>query len=156
MAEEARLMAHPHPFPANEQGSVDLGKAGLDVVKSRLGFSAEGLSQSEAQARVGQFGFNELPEEKVNPLLKFLSYFWGPIPWMIEVAAVLSAVVRRWEDLGIILALLLMNAGVGFWEEFQAGNAIAALKATLALQARVRRDGIWKTVPVCWRAIRSR
>jgi H+-transporting ATPase len=147
MAEEARLMAHPHPFPANEQGSVDLGKAGLDVVKSRLGFSAEGLSQSEAQARVGQFGFNELPEEKVNPLLKFLSYFWGPIPWMIEVAAVLSAVVRRWEDLGIILALLLMNAGVGFWEEFQAGNAIAALKATLALQARVRRDGIWKTVP---------
>ena len=66
---------------------------------------------------------------------------------MIEVAAILSAVVHHWEDFGIILALLLMNAGVGFWEEFQAGNAIAALKATLALQARVKRDGTWTTIP---------
>jgi H+-transporting ATPase len=116
-------------------------------VKSRLEVSEQGLSQTEAKARLGQYGFNELPEEKVNPILKFLSYFWGPIPWMIEVAAILSAVVRRWEDFGIILALLLMNAGVGFWEEFQAGNAIAALKATLALQAKVKRDGAWSTIP---------
>jgi H+-transporting ATPase len=116
-------------------------------VKSRLEVSEQGLSQTEAKARLGQYGFNELPEEKVNPILKFLSYFWGPIPWMIEVAAVLSAVVRRWEDFGIIMVLLLMNAGVGFWEEFQAGNAIAALKATLALQAKVKRDGAWSTIP---------
>ena len=66
---------------------------------------------------------------------------------MIEVAAILSAVVRHWEDLGIILTLLLMNAGVAFWEEYQAGNAIAALKAKLALHARVRRDGAWASVP---------
>jgi H+-transporting ATPase len=66
---------------------------------------------------------------------------------MIEVAAILSALLRHWQDFGIILALLLMNAGVGFWEEFQAGNAIAALKAKLALHARVKRDGAWKTIP---------
>jgi H+-transporting ATPase len=107
---------------------------------------ASGLTQSEAQARLARYGYNELPENKSNVLLKFLSYFWGPIPWMIEVAAILSAVVRHWEDFVIILALLLMNAAVGFWEEFQAGNAIAALKARLALRARVRRDGAWITI----------
>jgi H+-transporting ATPase len=96
---------------------------------------------------LAQYGFNELPEKKDNALLKFLSYFWGPIAWMIEAAAVLSAVVRHWEDFYIIMALLLMNAGVGFWEEYQAGNAIAALKARLALEARVKRDGKWTTVP---------
>ena len=140
-------MAHPHQAPTREDPAVNLGTAQLELVKSRLEVSGEGLTQSEAQSRLKQSGFNELPEEKSNPVLKFLSYFWGPIPWMIEVAAILSAVVRHWEDFGIILALLLMNAGVGFWEEFQAGNAIAALKATLALQARVKRDGNWTTVP---------
>jgi H+-transporting ATPase len=140
-------MAYPQKTPTREEPAVNLGTAQLELVKSRPEVSGEGLTQSEAQSRLKQSGFNRLPEEKSNPFLKFLSYFWGPIPWMIEVAAILSAVVRHWEDFGIILALLLMNAGVGFWEEFQAGNAIAALKATLALQARVKRDGTWTTVP---------
>ena len=85
-------------------------------------------------------------EKKENPLLKFLSYFWGPIPWMIEAAAILSAVVQHWADFCIILVLLVANAVVGFWEEYQAGNAIAALKAKLALKARVKRDGAWTTI----------
>jgi H+-transporting ATPase len=109
--------------------------------------SSDGLSQAEVQRRRELYGYNELPEEEVNPLLKFLSYFWGPIPWMIEVAAILSALVRHWPDFGIILALLVVNAIVGFWEEYQAGNTIAALKAKLALKARVKRDGVWTVVP---------
>lgn len=109
--------------------------------------STQGLATSEAQARLARYGYNELPEEKKNLLLRFLSYFWGPISWMIEAAAFLSAAVRHWDDFGIILALLVMNAGVGFWEEYQAGNAIAALKARLAPQARVKRDGKWITIP---------
>ena len=125
----------------------DLAKDPLQSVQSELGTSRKGLTESEAHARLGTYGYNELPEEKTNALLKFLSYFWGPIPWMIEVAAALSAVVRHWEDFAIILTLLLVNAGVGFWEEFQAGNAVAALKAKLALHARVKRDGSWKTIP---------
>ena len=125
----------------------DLAASSLQSMETELGVSADGLTNSEAQARLARHGYNELPEEKTNALLKFLSYFWGPIPWMIEAAAILSAVVHHWEDFGIILALLLMNAGVGFWEEYQAGNAIAALKATLALHARVKRDGTWTTIP---------
>jgi H+-transporting ATPase len=109
--------------------------------------SPQGLSQEEAQRRLAQYGYNELPEEKVNPFLKFLSYFWGPIPWMIEVAVILSGLLRHWADFGIILVLLVANAVVGFWEEYQAGNTIAALKEKLALKARVKRDGIWATVP---------
>ena len=132
---------------ASTTGTEDLPSLSLAQLRTRLQASANGLTQTEAKRRLAQYGFNELPEEKVNPLMKFLTYFWGPIPWMIEVAAILSAVVRHWDDFGIILALLLMNAGVGFWEEFQAGNAIAALKATLALQARVKRDGTWNTIP---------
>jgi H+-transporting ATPase len=124
----------------------DLKSLPLAELQAKLGSSPEGLSQDEAQRRLSQYGFNEISEKKINPLLKFLTYFWGPIPWMIEVAVILSALVRHWPDFFIILVLLVANAAVGFWEEYQAGNAIAALKAKLAIRARVRRDAKWTTV----------
>jgi len=119
----------------------------LAELLKRLGSSPDGLSRAEAQRRLAQYGYNEITERKVNPVLKFLSYFWGPIPVMIMVAAILSGVLRHWPDLGIIMFLLVMNAVVGFREEHQAGNAIAALKEKLALQAKVKRDGPWTTIP---------
>jgi H+-transporting ATPase len=109
--------------------------------------SPDGLSKAEAQQRLEKYGYNELAEKKSSPILKFLSYFWGPIPVMIMVAAVLSGILRHWPDLGVILALLVMNAIVGFREEYQAGNVIAALKQKLAVQAKVKRDGAWMGVP---------
>jgi len=109
--------------------------------------SHEGLTQSEVKARLDRFGFNELPETTRSPLLEFFAHFWGPIPWMIEAAAILSALVQHWADFIIIMVLLMANAVVGFWEEFQAGNAISALKANLALKARVKRDGAWREIP---------
>jgi len=112
---------------------------------TKLGTSADGLTEAEAEKRLAQYGPNEIEEKKANEFLKFLGYFWGPIPWMIEAAVVLSAVARHWPDFGIILLLLVANAVVGFWEEHQAGNAIAALKAKLAINARVKRDGKWAT-----------
>ncbi len=105
-----------------------------------------GLSSQEAKARLAQYGENAIREQHVNPFLKFLGYFWGPIPWMIEIAALLSGVTRRWEDLAIIVVMLLINAGVGFFEEFKADTAIAALKQRLAPVARVLRDGKWQDV----------
>jgi H+-transporting ATPase len=125
----------------------DLKSLPLAEVEEKLGSSPDGLSHAEAEKRLTQYGPNEIEEKKTNELLKFLSYFWGPIPWMIEVAVILSAAARHWPDFGIILVLLLANAVVGFWEEHQAGNAIAALKATLAIKARVKRDGKWITPP---------
>lgn len=122
----------------------DLGAFPLDKLETKLGASLEsGLTKAEADKRLAQYGPNEIAEKTVNPVLKFLSYFWGPIPWMIEAAAILSAIVHHWSDFVIIMVLLLANAIVGFWEEYQAGNAIAALKAKLAPHARVKRDGAW-------------
>jgi H+-transporting ATPase len=109
--------------------------------------SLDGLATEDVPLRLAKYGFNELEEKRVDPLLKFLSYFWGPIPWMIEVAAALSAVVRHWADLVIILVLLIVNAVVGFWEEHKADTTIAELKATLALKAKVKRGGAWTSVP---------
>jgi H+-transporting ATPase len=123
----------------------DLKSLPMPEVEKKLQSSPDGLSQAEAQKRLAQYGPNEIVEKKTNPLLKFLGYFWGPIPWMIEVAVILSGMVRHWPDFFIILLLLLANAVVGFWEERQAGNAIAALKAKLAINARVKRDGKWIT-----------
>jgi H+-transporting ATPase len=115
----------------------------LPEVKKKLRSSPDGLTQAEAKKRLAQYGPNEIEEKKTSELLKFLSYFWGPIPWMIEAAVILSAAAGHWPDFGIILVLLLANAVVGFWEEHQAGNAVAALKATFAIKARVKRDGKW-------------
>ena len=114
---------------------------------ARLASSPKGLSPAEAESRLAQFGPNALEEKKVNPLLKFLSYFWGPIPWMIEIAAILSAVIKHWDDLIIISVLLIFNALVGFWQEYKAANALEALKKNLALRARALRDGKWQEIP---------
>jgi H+-transporting ATPase len=111
-----------------------------------LKIGLNGLSAAEAQARLAFYGLNTIQEKQKSALLKFLSYFWGPIAWMIEIAAILSAVVHNTDDLVIILILLFFNAIVGFWQEYQAGNAIEQLKKNLALKARVLRDGQWLSV----------
>jgi H+-transporting ATPase len=118
-------------------------KASIQDLFQKLTSSEKGLSASEVKKRLEEYGYNEIAEKKVNPLLKLLSYFWGPIPWMIEAAAILSAIVRHWEDFWIIFALLVLNAVVGFWEEHKADNAIELLKQRLAPKARVLRDGTW-------------
>ncbi len=106
--------------------------------------SLTGLTSADAQRRLAQYGENAISERHVNPVRRFLGYFWGPIPWMIEIAAVLSGVTHRWEDFGIIVVMLLINAGVGFFEEYKADTAIAALRQNLAPVARVLRDGTWQ------------
>jgi H+-transporting ATPase len=132
----------PRPAP-RRQAAVDeeTGSARGDAEAAR------GLSSAEARERLAQYGPNELVERHVSPLLKFLSYFWGPVPWMIEVAALLSLVVQHWADLAIIVTMLLLNAAVGFWQEHKADSAIATLKRSLALKARALRDGHWQDLP---------
>jgi H+-transporting ATPase len=118
----------------------------LEELEEQFDASMEGLTQEEVQRRLEKYGYNTLEEERVSPILEFLSYFWGPIPWMIEVAAVLSALVQHWADLTIIVILLLFNAIVGFWQEYQAANAVDDLKKRLALKARAKRGGNWAQV----------
>ena len=125
----------------------DIKTLSMSELMKKFGTSSNGLTRDEAKKRLAQYGPNELEEKSTNLLLKFLSYFWGPIPWMIEAAVILSAVAKHWPDFFIILILLLANAVVGFWEEHEAGNAIETLKDKLAVKARVKRDGKWTTPP---------
>lgn len=125
----------------------DIKKIPVPELLQKLSSKKEGLSTSEVKQRIQQYGLNEIPEKKVNPFVKFLRYFWGPIPWMIEAAVVMSAVINHWEDFFIILTLLMINAIVGFWQEYKADNAIELLKQKLALNARVLRDEKWMQVP---------
>ena len=121
----------------------DLKSLPMPDLFAKLTSTKNGLDGAEAAKRLTQYGPNTIAEKADNPFLKFMGYFWGPIPWMIEAAVILSAIVRHWLDFGVILLLLCTNAVVGFWEEHQAGNAIAALKSQLAVDARVMRDGKW-------------
>ncbi len=143
---EMRVGGGGRAAKVSAETASDLAAFPVAELEKRLGTSSAGLSQQEVQKRLTEGGYNELVEREVNPLWKFFSYLWGPIPWMIEVAAILSAIVGHWADFSIIAALLVVNAVVGFWEEYQAGNAIAALKKKLALRARVRRDGMWQSI----------
>jgi H+-transporting ATPase len=113
---------------------------------SNTGAETTGLTEAEAKRRLAQYGENALAEHRVSALERLAHFFWGPIPWMIEIAAVLSGVLQHWGDLGIILLMLFINAAVGFWQEFKADNAIELLRQRLALKARVKRDGVWKDI----------
>jgi H+-transporting ATPase len=119
----------------------------LEEVFEKLSSSQKGLSSAEAKERLQKYGYNEIQERKVSPVKKFLGYFCSPIPWMIEAAAIISAIISHWEDFWIIIALLLLNAVVAFWQEHKADNAINLLKQRLAAKARVLRDGGWNELP---------
>lgn len=121
-------------------------ESSISDVLDALSSNQKGLTSEEAKKRIETYGPNEIPEKKVNPIIKFLKYFWGPIPWLIEIAIILSAVIQRYEDLAIISTLLVINAVVGFWQEHKADNAIELLKERLALKADVLRDGKWHDI----------
>jgi H+-transporting ATPase len=130
-----------------KQFEADIEKTSSDKLFEQLSSSEKGLGTDEAKVRQQKYGMNEISEKKANPLIKFLLYFYGPIPFMIEAAVILSAIIGHWDDFFIILALLCSNAIVGFYQERKAGNAIELLKQKLALTAKVLRDGKWGVVP---------
>lgn len=105
-----------------------------------------GLSQEEASKRQQNYGPNILEEKKESLWEKFFKFFWGPIPWMIEIAVIISGLLERWPDFILILALLFLNAILGFFHEYQADNAISALKNKLALKSKVLRNGAWQDI----------
>ena len=118
-----------------------------DTLKS-LGVDARvGLSGAEVTRRLTQYGYNEIEEKQESLWHRILRRFWGPIPWMIELAALLSAIVGKWDDFIIISIMLLVNAGLDFFQEHRALNALNALKQRLSAEIIVLRDGEFKSHP---------
>lgn len=135
-------MGQPQPLETTEGGTPST-PAPDEILSTDL---ATGLSTPEAETRLERFGPNALQEKKVSVFQRLVQHFWGPIPWMIEAAAILSLILRDWSDFVIITAMLLVNAGVSYWQEAKAQDAIEVLKQKLAPVARVLRDGVWKTI----------
>ncbi|KAE8374381.1 plasma membrane H+-ATPase Pma1 [Aspergillus bertholletiae] len=100
----------------------------------------DGLSAKDVELRRKKVGWNELTEAKENMFLKFLSYFKGPILYVMEMAAILAAGLRDWVDFGVIIGILMLNATVGWYQEKQASDVVASLKGDIAMKALVVRD----------------
>ena len=136
-------MADAVPFTVESEQAEKLS---VEDVFAKVQSTKEGLTSAEVEKRLEQCGPNALEDKKESAILKLLKFFWGPIPWMIEIAAILSLIAQDWKDFCIITFMLIFNAMIGFWEEHKASNALDALKASLALKARALRDGSWREV----------
>jgi len=124
-----------------------IGQATTRTVESLQVDPGQGLNQAEVDKRHQRFGFNEIREREEPLWHRIFRRFWGPIPWMIEIAAILSAVVQKWEDFTIITIMLLVNAALDFFQEHRAINALKALKARIAAEVIVLRDGKFSSKP---------
>lgn len=138
------------PGNFNREG-IDLERIPLEEVFGQLRTSRGGLSSEDAQARLTIFGPNTLEEKPENKFLKFLSFMWNPLSWVMEAAAVMAIVLANgggegpdWQDFVGIVCLLMINSTISFIEENNAGNAAAALMARLAPKTKVLRDGQWQ------------
>eukprot|EP00850_Spirogloea_muscicola_P002181 SM000008S22270 [mRNA] locus=s8:700002:707007:- [translate_table: standard] len=136
---------------ADALDKIDLEHAPMDEVWDQLKTSPQGLTSQEAEERINIFGQNKLEEKHQSAFLKFLSFLWNPLSWVMEMAALVAIVVANgqglppdWEDFVGIIILLMVNATLSFYEENNAGKAAAALMANLAPSANVLRDGAWK------------
>ena len=129
-----------------QSNSNTLDAQGIQQKLQELQSSPQGLDHNEAEKRLTQYGPNAIEAHEESKWKKLLGYFWGPIPWMIEAAAIISLFRQDWPDFIVISVLLLYNAIVGFWQDNKAANALAALKQGLAAKAHVLRDGKWDAI----------
>src|SRR6516165_4210588 len=122
------LQSGASPFDLSHP-TEDLEKAPVERVLTDLAVRSDrGLSSADAQQRLTKYGPNALVEKEVSVLRKILGHFTGPIAYMIEAAAIVSAIIGHWDDFIIITALLLFNVALEFWQDQKASNALAALK----------------------------
>ncbi len=114
----------------------------IETVFTQLESSQDGLSRSEASARIGKFGRNTLPKEKLPGIgVIFLHQFKSPLIYVLVAAAILSAVIQEWSDAGFITAVLFINAIIGTIQERSAQQAAVALQKLVKTKCRVLREG---------------
>ncbi len=134
-------------FSMTKQTDDYSGQAASTTLSQLESNGEAGLTAEQATSRLQQFGPNEIHEREEPLWHRIFRRFWGPMPWMIEAAAILSALVQKWEDFAIIVIMLLVNAALDFFQEHRALNALAALKQKLAQEVTVLRDGEYRIIP---------
>ncbi|CAM0875604.1 unnamed protein product [Alopecurus aequalis] len=130
--------------------SVDLEHIPVEEVFQNLQCSEQGLTSKDGQERIAIFGPNKLEEKKESKILKFLGFMWNPLSWVMEVAAIMAIALANgdgrppdWQDFVGIIALLVLNSTISYFEESNAGSSAKALMANLAPKTKVLRDGKW-------------
>ena len=121
----------------------EYGEVSVEETLKLLESSTKGLTKSEAQNRIRKYGRNEVVEKEKSPVIEFLSHYWGPMPWLLELAMALSYILGHHLELAIIFSLLTINAVIGYTHTRSSQRALDLLKSTLAVRARVLRDGEW-------------
>lgn len=126
----------------------DIASASIPATLVALKVNPEtGLTHAEVGARRNEHGFNEVAEKIGHPVLRFLGKFWGLSAWMLELIIVLSAVLRKYSDLAVVSALLVVNAVLSFMQEHRAAGVVETLRRRLQVRARVLREASWQVIP---------
>lgn len=125
----------------------DIKDKDITQIFKKLNSSEKGLSEIDAKERINKYGPNEIIEKKPSIILKFFKKFIGPIPFMLELAIIVSYILSKYPDMYIIFALLIFNSIVSFIEEYKADNSLQMLKKRITVNARVLRDSNWITKP---------
>ena len=106
-----------------------------------------GLTSEVASTRLQKDGKNAMPDTSAHPFRNALTKFWAPVPWLLEASIILQVVLHKYLEAAVIAGLLVFNAALAYFQEGRAQATLASLKSRLALNASVRRDGAWKTIP---------
>jgi H+-transporting ATPase len=134
--------------PAATAMAPDIASASIPDTLSALHVDPNaGLVRAEVDIRRKEYGYNEVAVQKGHPVLAFLAKFWGLSAWMLELIMVLSLVLRKYSDLAVVSALLVVNAILSFAQERRAAGVVETLRRRLQVSARVRRDSSWQVIP---------
>jgi magnesium-transporting ATPase (P-type) len=141
-------MTSTTPSPSDEPIVVIPHAQDIEDVTANLGVGPEGLTSAEAAARLNRYGPNVLPQtDQESALTRLLRQFRDPMIYVLLAAAVLTAVLGEVIDTVVILAVVLVNAVIGYVQEGKAADALEDIRSMLSLEAQARRDGQWMMVP---------
>ncbi len=130
----------------NLKPTSDYKQLSLEDTFKLLEATENGLTGVEVNDRLNKFGYNKTEEKKKNPIVQFVSRFWGPMPWLLEFAMILSFFLSHEVEGIIIFALLVINAIIGFMHTRGSQKAVELLKQRLAIEAKVLRNGEWSLI----------
>jgi H+-transporting ATPase len=124
-----------------------MAKAEDSPVKDATIDLERGLTSEEAQKRIGEYGYNEVPDKRASGTIQFVKKFWGITPWMLEITIGLEWALGKYFEMYVVMGLLVFNAVLGFFQEERANSALQLLKEKLKINARVKRNGNWTVIP---------
>jgi len=119
----------------------------LDSIRAPKMDLGKGLSSEEVRKRLREYGYNEVPEKRGSPAIRFAKKFWGITPWMLEITILLEWTLGKYFEAYVVMGLLVFNAILGFLQEERANPALELLKEKLKINARVKRNGNWTLIP---------